>query len=278
MIRWTPEESLAVMAEALRLENMGVKLPQQKLMLQAEKCLPPERRRGMVGSGTSSPFMKRMRHKANSGHLQPATQPPPEFPPVESVLTPSPPLVEAPTPAPLEPQIITIERKVYIKQEPDWGRIPTVTLARILLERLASLEETNAALLHIEDVFKRKREAEAKYDHRLDPRPPDQKPAPEPLRVCIIGLLPEQQHEVATKTANVSRPVKLRFFDSGHGEQDLPMLVDHCIVTKFTTHSWWEKCQAKLPPDCITFTNGGVSAVVQKIFDLTSIQRPNGAH
>jgi hypothetical protein len=66
------------------------------------------------------------------------------------------------------------------------------------------------------------------------------------------GPLPQQQHEITDRTVGIDRPLKLSFYDSGHGPKELPNIIDHAIVMKFSNHAWYAKVKAVLPADCVT--------------------------
>jgi hypothetical protein len=280
-IIWKKQEKRAVMAEALRiLTKVSPELNQGELLRQAQLALPSERRTALRSSAFLSNFFKEMRQLERSGHLAAAAVPPRPMPEKAAGTA-----IESPANAAglsisnlsretsgQPPEIVVVERQVIVKEYPDYGRIPTVTLGRILLERLAHLEEAEAKMFHFTHALDKQRAAEAAYDRRLDPRPVAEQPKPESLRICIIGLLPDQQREVETKTANVSRPVKLRFYKSDTPRQELPNIVDYIIVSRFVNHAWWDKAKATLPTDCIFFIDGGIQSIVQKIYDLASRQ------
>lgn len=260
---WTAAENKLVMAEVLRLQRVETDfIKQANLIKKAEIVLPVERRNGNRSDGYACVFFKKMNNMVASGHLEPGK----EAPSIPASIHPPATADEA------GPEIIVVEKKVVVKELPDYGRIPTVTLARILLERLAHLEEAEANMFHFTQSLERKREQEKQYDRRLDPRPAPQQPKDEPTRICIIGLLPDQQHEVEAKTANVSKPIKLRFYDGNTGPQDLPNIVDYVIASRFVRHGWWEKAKAAVPADCVFFLSGGVQEIIQKVYDLASRQ------
>lgn len=268
---WHRNERRAVMAEVLRLEQSGLHLNQPEMVRRAQQVLPITRRRAIIPSPIASDLFQKMRALVASGHLEAAKAPAP--PPEPPAPAPAPPPAPETTPEPC-PDILVIEKPVYIKQDADWGKIPTPTLVRILCERLANLEEIQANLFNLTESFKRKRAQEEAYDRRLDTRPPDAIPATDALRIVIIGPLPGQQHEIESRTANISRPLKLLFFDSGQGPQQLLPHFDHAIVMRFAHHTWWNRVRAAVPADCVSFIDGGITAVVQKIYDLASRQTP----
>jgi hypothetical protein len=126
--------------------------------------------------------------------------------------------------------------------------------------------------MNCENVLAARRKAEATYDRRIDPRPPKEQPTPPKLRISIIGPLGGQAREIEARTATITRPLDLRFFEKDHVGENVPTLVDYCIVTKHCNHVWWEKAKAALPADRVKFVDGGIEKVVQTIYDLASRQ------
>lgn len=276
-MHWTKPEAKAVMAEAKRLlQTVDSNLPQAQLIARAQLALPIERRVARRSSSFLSSFFKKMRELDASGHLPAAGQPLPPAPAAENPGHDSAP--NGHRPAHEDPPIIVVERKVIVHEAPDYGRIPTVTLARLLLERLAHLEEVEARMLDFTRTLDLKRQSEAAYDRRLDPRPPDKQPAEDPVRICIVGVLPAQRHEIEAKTAAITRPLKLKFYDANHEGQPFPALVDYIIVTRFVSHKWTDKAKAALPGDCVFFLDGGLQEIVNKIYGLCSRQTSPSHH
>lgn len=267
---WNKIETRLVMAEVLRLQPLEVDFTSQAgMIIKAEKVLPPGRRLNAPRSGGfASVFFKRMKHLQESGHLKPATVAPGEFPVGVTAAA----RISTPNADEAGPEIIVIEKKVIVREMPDYGTIPTVTLARILLERLSNLENVEANMFNLTKSLEQKRDQERQYDRRLDLRPDASQPKADAIRICIIGLLPEQQHEVEAKTASVSKPIKLRFYDGHTGPQDLPNIVDYVIASRFVRHGWWEKAKSALPADCVFFLSGGIQEIIQKVYDLASRQ------
>lgn len=234
----------------------------------AQAVLPPTKRVVDVTSGRVSKFNDRYKAAVNKGPI-----PKPVFP--ESF-----PATPAPVPAAADtstaPEIYIIERKVVVKEYPDYGKIPTSTLARLLLERLANLEEAEAHLAGLTKALEQKRKVEAAYDRSIDPSPPEQQPRDETrTRIAIIGLLPGQCREIEQRTASIAHKLKLKFHDADNGGEKLSDYLDYIIVTKHCNHGWWEKAKANYPADCVFFVDGAVQGVTQKIYDLVSRQTPH---
>ena len=266
-------ERKQVMAEALRLlTHVDSNLSHGECFRRAQLVLPADRRNPSPSANHLWSFFKNMRHLEASGHLKPAEHPP------KSPAEPVPPQSEAPvdladrmTPV-SPPEIIYLEKTVVVKELPDYGRIPTSTLSRILLERLHHLEDVEAHMFNFTKALEEKRKTELAYDRRLETRPVEAAPKPEAIRICIVGLTPVQQHEVEARIANVPKPVKLKFYESNHHGQQFPIIVDHIITTRFTDHSWDTKAKQTVPSDRVHHVDGGISAIVQKIYDIASRQ------
>ncbi len=252
-IKWTQAESDAICAEADQLLRKE-RRPFQYIWPEAQKVLPSDRQRPQIYCKHAAILKKRYNELRAAGPI-----PTPDLPPIPN----------GPLP---EPQIIVVEKEVIVKELPDYGKIPTVTLARILLERLGSLEEREAHFLNFEKAWAATRQQDAAYDRRIDPRPDKEKPAERALRISIVGPLDSQAREIEERTKEIPR-LQLRFFDKDH-EGNLPNIVDYCIVQiKFCNHSWWEKAKAALPSDRVIAVDGGIQQIVQKIYDLSS-RRP----
>lgn len=269
-------EKKTVMAEILRLEQNGIHGTNGEMIRKGVTALPPERRNHVPTSNSGiASFMKRMRHLVSSGHLQAAEKAP--------QATFEPPEHKEPEQHEVrEPEIVYVDRVIIQKEEADFGRIPTTTLVRILCERLQALEEVQANLLMVTDSFRRKREQEREYDRRLDTRPTQEHVKDEPVRITIIGPLPAQQHEIEEKTTGITKPFKLHFLDTTHGAtRSIPSLSQHVIVWKFASHAWWEKAKAEHPASNVHFVDGGLTSIVQKVYDIISRQPAaamNGKH
>lgn len=278
-IKWSKPERRAVMAEMLRLEKTGDFgdgfKSQPARMRKAQLCLPPERRHAISSSGAACTFFKELRHLEKSGHVHPAEMPPAEqpAPPVAHVAAPHESVAEI-LKADESVPFMVVERVIIQKELPDYGQIPTVTLARVLLERLANLEEVQANLFHLQQSFERKKANEQTYDRRMETRPPASQPKPEAMRVCVIGLLPDQQRVVLDKVAGISRPLKITFLEANNQGRELPHILDYIICARFIHHAWYEKAKAAMPKDTVFFIDGGVGEVIQKIYDLSARQTP----
>jgi hypothetical protein len=282
----TPEEERLLLAKFHQLRKT---LPDnlQNTFTKSQIVLPFERRRNPITPTQCSKLHAKYKSIIDSGHVRvleeitfpsltqtatPASAAPAPPNPVENGVhaasSSPPPATESENNL---PEILVIEKKVIVKEQPDYGRIPTSTLARILIERLVHLEETEAALLNMTKAFEAKRQLEIAYDRSLDPRPLAAQPKQEPLRITIIGLLPNQVNEIQARTAQVARPVKFQFLETNKN-QPISDYADFVICSKFVNHKWTEKARSILPHDCVFFMDGGVESIIQKVYDLASRQ------
>lgn len=285
ILRWTREERNAVVAEMHHMQNKcELPLRREEAVRKAQLILPMDRRYAFLHSAFMCDLYKRLNAAIASGNI------PARFTRVPEIDDR---LVEAAKAEPVRdqvpnveepvnnfPTIITVEKPVYIKETVDYGIIPTGTLVRILCERVMELEDMVAGFQQLTEKIRDNHRVERTYDRRLDVRPNPPQPVQEAFRVVIIGFNTQQFAEVEAKTANISCPLKLTLIQTdGIKMGELPRFVDHAIVTKFSRHQHWDKVRDTLPKDCVSFVDGGVSEVVQKIFDLTSRQKPtNGVH
>ena len=142
---WTQSE----VDEVFKLVPSPVPLPWWTMWKKAQRVLSPERRKTLRLS-SSSTQLKHQYEEWRTAH--------PEFRPPEKLVLPEDHLTDkleakpAPEPSHCEPEIIVVERPVRV--EPEYGAIPTSTLARILLERLALMDQFDARFrLHPDGTF-----------------------------------------------------------------------------------------------------------------------------
>lgn len=292
MIRWKKPERRLVVLKYHALLAEGKQNTNTDRLKEAEKVLPPERRTG--GTHAIAFWINKLHKQMEASSFDFKAWPVPPLYTASSVMVPhlnghAHKRFEVPADQPdnsqaeggFEPrfEVITIEKIVVVKEQPDYGRIPTETLCRILTERLAMMEDFHAKFLQLQDTSIRKREQEQIYDRRIDTRPPQQQPEPVKavkLRVIVVGMLNSQQTEIKTRCASISDKVELSFYDSDHEGQPLPQKIDYIVLSKFVSHKWWNKCKAVIPSDRLSFIDGGIQSIVQKIYDIASRQ-PSGA-
>ena len=252
LLRWSLEERGKVMAEFHRLKNCKADTDMNLLKL-AQQVLHESRRYAAINPQFVYGWMKRYTKALEYNTIKEPT-------------------LAASTKEP--PEIVKVEVPVYITKEPDYGVIPTVQLARLLLQRLADMEESEKKVMALQDFFQKKHDAEINYNRHLDTRPAAEQPALPPLRIVLIGPLDSQMREIETRCASISRPLKLRCYDKEHEGQDLDGIMDYVIITRHVHHAWEEKARKELPRDRVLFIDGGINSVVQKIYDLASKQTP----
>ena len=146
-------------------------VPWMGMWRQVMKVLPPDRRRSLKSSCTST-NLKHEYHEWRKQH--PDFRPPSRLDvPVWAAMEASAPSQEKQDAPNHEPEIIVVEK--VVKQEPDYGRIPTSTLARILLERLAPMDQFDTRFREMEAMIRAKKLAEQSHDIRLGPKPPEKR-------------------------------------------------------------------------------------------------------
>jgi len=261
MVLYKDEED-ALLKEAYRLQTTGGHIPSKYLWPKAQLVLPKERQRPKFSAGLQARLNKtyeKFREKMN--HSVAAVAAPPAPPGIFE------PIVEDARP----PQIVIVEKEKRI--EPDYGKIPTVTLARELLSRLALLEEIEQKFDALSDILKARQQVEATYKPNLDVRREIKPVEPKrPVRVAIWGPLPEQAAEIERLSANLPRPVELRFLRNDTNQQEVPPSVDYVICTRFGRHSQWTKAQEAVGHGRAFFVDTPVKDVMQKLYDIASRQ------
>ncbi len=88
--------------------------------------------------------------------------------------------------------------------------------------------------------------------------------------IGIVGLFADQFQHVVEKVQD--KNVKLVFLDKEKQQMTVPQNVDYMIVQKHSRHRVWEVSRNTLGPDKVVFADGGISSVVQKIYDILSRQ------
>jgi hypothetical protein len=149
-----------------------------------------------------------------------------------------------------------------------------VALARRLLERFnrleAGVEQIDTGL---RDRLNRVERLIGDLLHRPQHRPEDRPPLPGKPRIAIVGLKGDQVSHVQAKCGDRAR---LTFIDKDRADTSFPE-VDWIIVTRFVQHEWTESARRTFPTSRVFYCDGGLSQVVQKIFDITLRQLgPNG--
>ena len=176
-------------------------------------------------------------------------------------------------PNPDSTDIIVIEKEKITVKEPDYGMIPTVTLVRVLCERLANLEETIALLNGLQDKLLEKRAAEAAYDSRLDSRPtPKTKSHIKPIRVCVLGISPQLIAPLKESAAKLPKPLELSFRTGTDFTKEPPSAVDFLIVTGDAAGKWLIKARNVGASDRILECDPSLENLVKKLYDIASRQ------
>jgi len=262
-VRWTSTERDFVFS----LVPEPTPVPWIRMWRQVMKALPPDRRRSLLSASASTNMKHEYEHWRKS---RPEFRPPeklvvPELGPTE---TPEQMAMKQPGHAITEPEIIVVEK--IVKEEPDYGVIPTSTLARILLERLALMDQFDARFREMEAMIRAKNLAEKTHDVRLGPLPPTEPEKERKIRIAIVGPLDSQAREIEARTASTPKPVELRFYDKDQQHPRPAGSVEYAIVTRHCNHAWYDKMKAALPADRVFFVDSGIQSVVQKVYDISA--------
>lgn len=92
-------------------------------------------------------------------------------------------------------------------------------------------------------------------------------------RVAIFGLQPDQAHSLRDQLSSCA--VDLFFKEHATGNEQLPD-ADFCIVSKFTSHSTWDKARDKYSNERVVFTNGGITDITNMILKINQGLPING--
>lgn len=95
-------------------------------------------------------------------------------------------------------------------------------------------------------------------------------PAPRPRRpvVAVVGLFKDQFEHVREKTTGL--PLELVFVDKEDRLMRYPSQMDKVIVQRHVSHGWYEKAVKAMGHSNVAFVDGGISGVVQKVYDFNS--------
>ena len=94
---------------------------------------------------------------------------------------------------------------------------------------------------------------------------PVEKPKPIKHVVSIVGLMRDQFGHVCDKTKEL--PFDLRWCDKEASHPMFPK-TDYVIVQKHSPHRWFDAAQHAVTPSRVSFVDGGISGVVQRLYDL----------
>jgi hypothetical protein len=174
-------------------------------------------------------------------------------------------------------QIIVVEKPpIVIKEPPDLGKIPTVVLFEVLKERVRNIEETQLLMAGLQAKLDEKKRLETTYDHRLDGRPPTEKPKPtaKPVRVCVLGISPDSIKELKDKAVGLPVPFELSFRVGGDFAKSLPKqdAVDYVLVTGNHAGKWMQKLKDAGADGLAVQSDDSVQNMVQRLYDIASRQ------
>jgi len=259
-ICWNRNERAAVMAAITAIvANEPTTLPRTAVH-RAEEVLPPERRRLKRDVHFYGPkTLAEIREAIQAGLMVPRDQVPPMPRFLGEASKPAPPA--EPLPELVSPP----------EEEPpfDIASLPTWALVGELATRLA--QDFATRLDRIEAALTQAASARIAPQYRPPPIPtPVQDPKrPKKKRVCIIGLLKDQFEHVREKTGHL--PFELVFVDKEARSVAVPPS-EFAIIQRHSSHAYYHKAKALLG-DRAVFVDGGITGVVQKLFDLNSLAK-----
>jgi hypothetical protein len=284
--RWTPHEIKLVRARIVEEVRADKTLELLTAVRRAvDATLPLDRRRPKPSLSLYGRASNVMFHEAHQEGLR--------LPPIErpkSVPLPHAPSADAPpgpAPAGETPTGLATDGQTEgpfptpQNLDPMLGFVPTCSLfgelayrfIRDLTERLDRIEA--AAVARIAPALP--------IPHtRADAHPPvthepsrHHREKPQQQRVAIIGLFKDQFAHVVAKASEV--PFRLIFVDKEDAHYRIPPC-DFVIVQRHSAHAWFEKARATLGPDRVVFVDGGISGVVQRLFDFHARSVAAAAH
>lgn len=244
-IRWTDEElnNLATKVAELRLESINDSMLQLIERAQEQVFTPDRRRKIYTTAMVSETFLTKVKVKVDA--IVYSTNNPPELDPV---------IINIPTPVP-------VDRAEFIKG------ISTPELAAEFVFRV--IQEYG----DLRDIVKQLAQGITKEPiHTRSTRPPASKtPAVKEHRkpvVVVMGLFLEQFRHVEEKLAG--QDVDLRHVDNELKTITIPQAADYVIVQRHTRHRAFEAAREAVGNSKVVFVHGGISEVVQKVYDFLS--------
>jgi hypothetical protein len=90
------------------------------------------------------------------------------------------------------------------------------------------------------------------------------------IRIAVVGLKSNQQQEVEERTR--TRPVELRFIDSSSAKTSYPSSAEWALISRFCDHRWYEQARHLFAPGRVLFSDGGVTDIIRKVYDIASRQ------
>jgi hypothetical protein len=175
---------------------------------------------------------------------------------------------------PPAPEFIYVDRPVAADPAAFMAAQPLETLllelAHRLLRRWNTLDEIAETVRRIEAQAGNGAKHAAHHFSVPAPVPravPVARP-PKP-RIGIVGLFRDQFMHVQEKAGERA---ELVFLDKDLATANIPPTVTAVIVQKHSRHMWFDEAQKKCGNEHVHFVEGGQTAVVQKVYDLTSRQ------
>lgn len=172
-------------------------------------------------------------------------------------------------------EVFYIEKVVVIREQPDWGRIPTADLARILIQRLDNQDQLIKAVERASDLAGIQRAVETTYSPEMDLRPDGEKVKDtKAIRVLVLGL--DEAKFAELEKVLPALPKKISLQSRGRkpgGDQTMPDIVDYVIKTGKAKRAWDDQLATsgvKYPG--IFSVIDDLQALKQKLFDICSLQ------
>lgn len=245
-VTWTPDEVSALAAETVRIR---IKDPRDALLkivaLAQETALPEESRRSIpsinqAGKAFLTRFDELYRHEIGR-HAE-------DFvPPIQPVAVPEKYGLEQALDEATPDQLLTALARRFT--------------AHMVRQLAPTISEAVADLI-TSPTRERPSVPRGMFEPEVDTKVSSK-------RILVIGLLPNQ--ESAVKEATKSLNVTLRFVEATR-RPEINGIVDYIVVARHTSHSWFETAQKAVGASRVAFSNGGVSTVIAKIYDINSRQ------
>lgn len=237
-VSWSPDEEALVVNEVADLRILDPSPHLIQLINKAqEKVLPPHRQRAVSAINAFPGLVERITAKV-----------------VE--LTSS------------TPEIVRVEVPQVPKEVPLAEVLAGVSLAQLvtlIAERFESRFDRIESLLSRGAVEAPSKPAQV---HRPHVPVTEAEPRKRKVRIAVIGLLPSQFTTVQERSRTAD--VDLSYVNRDQSATAVPVSTDYVIVSKWVSHRWWEAARKQLPTDRVFFIDGGITQIIQKVFDLNA--------
>jgi hypothetical protein len=236
---WSEKEK-DLIAEGLLEARKHDPMPSMLQLFDKAQCvLPPDRQRPTVSPKSVKEILDKVKLKIA---LKKKEEEFDDVPPV---------ILEVQVPQPIDAQKILNET-------------PTPYLCGTLIDRFLHGIDRLESALRKEEKPSHKPRSHHHNNHHTTLAPVEKK---KPC-VAIVGLLPDQAQHVAEKAKSI--PLDLHFIDKERSETSYPARTDYVIVQRHSRHRWYEKARDQFQSNRVFFIDGGISLVVQKLYDISS--------